>query len=489
MGSLQTRNRLERLFALTNCHLHLHLHRSDRRRCRAVLFCMVWFATAAMAQEQAQLQEQQPPNPHALAFDVRPSNAHLEENPVSSSSEQGQVLLPDAFELDRRQWRLDTRKAALEATQFKLHLRSFYFSRDRFDNTKNEAMAIGGWAGFKTGYFLDHFAFGATVYTSQHLHGDDSTDGTQILATGQEGYTVLGEAYADIKIIDDLNLYVGRKEFDTPYINKDDSRMTPKTFEAILLQGLAKLRAEDETLKYGVGYFSKIKERNSDDFVSMSEDAGADIDRGVYAGGAVYKRGDLSLGAIDYFSPDVINIAYMEAKMAFPIGDKLKPTLALQYSDQRSTGGDALDKGDFAARQMGAKAELPLGDALLTAAYTQAGGDTNMQNPWSSYPGYTAVQVEDFNRDGEGAFMLRAAYELPFVKGLSTYALWVHGNDPDGDSQHRKDEVDLNVQWAPPEGRLKGLSLRVRYAMVKQHDADSDRLQDFRVILNYGFSF
>ena len=33
-----------------------------------------------------------------------------------------------------------------------------------------------------------------------------------------------------------------------------------------------------------------------------------------------------------------------------------------------------------------------------------------MQSPWGGYPGYTSVQVEDFNRDGEEAWMLRAAY-------------------------------------------------------------------------------
>ena len=31
---------------------------------------------------------------------------------------------------------------------------------------EKQAWAIGGWVGVKTGYFLDHIAFGATVYTS-----------------------------------------------------------------------------------------------------------------------------------------------------------------------------------------------------------------------------------------------------------------------------------------------------------------------------------
>ncbi len=89
----------------------------------------------------------------------------------------------------------------------------------------------------KTGYFLDHIAFGVTGYTSVPLYAPDDRDGTLLLKPGQEGYAVLGEAYADIRIIDGLNLYIGRKGIDTPFINRNDTRMTPNTFELIVLQG------------------------------------------------------------------------------------------------------------------------------------------------------------------------------------------------------------------------------------------------------------
>ncbi len=60
-------------------------------------------------------------------------------------------------------------------------------------------MALGGYAGFKTGYFRDRLAFGATVYTSQKLYGPEDKDGTGLLQTGQEGYTVLGEVYGQFR--------------------------------------------------------------------------------------------------------------------------------------------------------------------------------------------------------------------------------------------------------------------------------------------------
>ena len=62
-----------------------------------------------------------------------------------------------------------------------------------------------------------------------------------LLAPGQNGYTVLGEFYAELRIIKDLGITVGAKGYDTPFINRNDVRMTPNTFEAIVLQGRTKL--------------------------------------------------------------------------------------------------------------------------------------------------------------------------------------------------------------------------------------------------------
>lgn len=441
-------------------------------------------AGSVLGQQQTRLEAAVTAPPEAaLATDVGGAGSE----PLSSV-EQGQAPLSEVFEMDRRQWRMEKRRGAIKDTQFKFNLRTYYFDRNKFDDSESESLAIGGWAGFKTGYFLDHVAFAATGYTSQHLYGDDSKDGALLLAPGQEGYSVLGELYADIRIVEGLNLYVGRKEFDTPFINRNDTRMTPNTFEAIALQGRAKLR-DDATLKYGLAYFDKIKDRNSDEFVSMSEDAGAGVDRGVFTAGALYQKGDFSIGAINYYSPDIVNIGYGEAKIAVPISDDLKPRFAVQFTDQRSVGDDLLKEDSFSCQQFGVKAELPVGHALFTAAYTNNIGGTDIQTPWSAYPGYTGSQVEDFNRAGEDAFLLRATYDFPWLEGLSAYAQWTHGTDPEGPKNHAKDECDFNLQWSPSQGTLKGLSLRVRYAVVEQHGGDGDRLNDFRVICNYSINF
>ncbi len=407
---------------------------------------------------------------------------------------------------------------AFKDTKFEFNFRTFYFDRSDFSGAEKQAWAIGGWLGVKTGYFLDHIAFGATVYTSNPIYAPDDRDGTGLLAPGQNGYTVLGEFYAELRIAKDVGITVGAKGYDTPFINRNDTRMTPNTFEAIVLQGRTKLGgssddasastdgiglskdgkevavpaptpAEDvASIKYGFGYFYQIKAQNDSEFVSMAEDAGADVERGVWSAGALYEKGKFSLGAIDYYSSDIINIAYGETKMELPISVDWKPKLAAQFVDQRSVGADLLQGDSFSADQFGFKVDLPVKKALFTAAFTHAWGDTNLQNPWSGYPGYTSVQVQDFNRAGESAFLLRAGYDFP-VDGLSAYALAVFGTDPDQAGQYRQNEFDFNLQWGPKKGVLEGLSLRLRYAVVQQFGGDVHNLTDFRAICNYVIKF
>jgi len=456
------------------------------------------------------------------------------EDTALTSVEEGRTPLDQSFGLP--QGPLERQRPLLEAlkeTTFEFNFRTFYFDRHDFNGSEKQAWAIGGWLGLKTAYFFDHIAFGVTGYTSQPIYAPDDRDGTLLLGPRQEGYTVLGELYADIRIMEGLNITVGRKGYDTPFINRNDVRMTPNTFEAIVLQGrteLGKSSTESDkspgvnpdgmglpglskdnkdsvdsdkevaaptpapdndvaSIKYGVGYFNKIKERNDDFFVSMSRDAGAEVKRGVFAAGALYEKGKFSIGAIDYYSDDIINIAYGESKVEVPLSIDWRPKLAAQFVDQGSVGDNLLQGHSFSGHQFGIKLDLPIRKALFTAAFTHAWGNANLQNPWSGYPGYTSVQVQDFNRAGESAFLLRAGYDFPWVDGLNAYALAVFGTEPDKAGQFRQNEFDFNLQWGPTKGVLKGLSLRLRYAVVQQFGGNVDNLTDFRAICNYVIKF
>jgi outer membrane porin, OprD family len=220
----------------------------------------------------------------------------------------------------------------------------------------------------------------------------------------------------------------------------------------------------------------------------MSRDAGANVDRGVYLAGANYDGKNFSIGAINYYSKDIINIFYTEGGYTLALGNAKKLKFAAQYTDQVSTGENLLKGRSFSTRQWGIQGDLTLGATLLSLGYTDTAKGDDMQNPWSAYPGYTSVQVQDFNRAGESAVIMKAAYDFSRhgADGLSTYALWVHGTGVNAPA-FNEDEVDLNLQWMPKTGSLRGTSFRVRYAHIRQRGGGDPTINDFRFIVNYNF--
>jgi hypothetical protein len=297
-----------------------------------------------------------------------------------------------------------------------------------------------------------------------------------------------------VKLFDENFLNIYRYEYNTPYINKNDSRMTPNTFEGYTFNGAYGGKEGAPGFRYGGGYITKIKEKNSDRFVWMSQDAGADVKRGVALGGGNVSYKGFTFGAIDYYSDDIINIFYTEGSYKLRAADRLGLLFSAQFTDQRSVGEDLLKGYSFQNNQVGVKSDISYGGGILTLAYTHTQKGADMQNPWSGYPGYTSVMVKDFNRAGEDAFMVKASYDFSRLglEGVSTYALFVHGwgrIDPaTKEKVANENEFDAEVQWRPKWKFLKGLWFRVRYANVHQYEGDKNSIHDFRVIVNYDVS-
>jgi len=422
----------------------------------------------------------------AVGREPPPSSAPPHATPMDqinmANPEPGQALVTAPVEPEKKSPFFDDSRIGAQA-------RAIYLYRDRYDDTIAEAFTLGGSVVYASGYAADIFKVGAVAYTSQPVHAPEDRDGTLLLQPGQAGYTVLGELYGEVKITDQIFSAFGRKEYNTPYINKNDVRMTPNTFEGGSIYGTAGGKDDAGEWRFGGGYITKIKERNSEDFVWMSVVAGASVERGVYVAGANFKKGDLSLGAVDYYSDDIINIFYTETRFAPPLGDGHPLKVSAQFTDQQSTGDELLTGTGFSTYQWGLKADLALGAGLLTLAYTDTAGGDAMRSPWGGYPGYTSVQVENFNRAGESAVMLRGFYDFSAqgLKGISAYALWVHGTGVKA-PQYNEDEVDLNLQWTPDESSaLRGMSFRLRYAKVMQDGGGDPDIDDFRIIVNYDF--
>ena len=161
-----------------------------------------WVRTAAPASRVvAQIDKPQPAggDGNVLAKSITPS-----------SVETGQSPLDESFgPASHADWVRETRRKAWADTKVDLQVRSYYLDRDKYDDSQSQAWALGGSVGAKTGYFRERFALGATGYTSQRLYGPEDKDGTLLLKPGQQGYTVLGEAYGEFLFNQDTRLASG----------------------------------------------------------------------------------------------------------------------------------------------------------------------------------------------------------------------------------------------------------------------------------------
>jgi outer membrane porin, OprD family len=370
-------------------------------------------------------------------------------------------------------------------TDLNVRLRTFYFNRQNDDDTAIESWAVGGWVQYASGWLADTFALGATYYTSLPLYTPDDRPGSLLLTPDQDAIGTFGEAWGALRYKEYALLKGYRQRIDEAYVNPQDNRMVPNTFEAVTLSGNL------DWLRYDVGYVWQIKPRDSNDFISMSQQAGAGGgDEGLVLGALTLTPiKDLTIYASTFYALEVYNTAFGKAEYTHTLGPDLKLQVGVQGTDQRSVGDERL--GDFSTWNVGAGARLLWRGLSLGTAFQATGDEASIRSPWGSYPGYISLAVEDFNRANEKAFGFGLRYDfggtlLPFqVPGLSVYLVYAQGNDREdpvtNSSLPTTREGNLDIIYNVPA--VKGLSLRFRNAYVGR--GNDDVVKDFRLIINY----
>ena len=192
--------------------------------------------------------------------------------------------------------------------------RTYYLTRDNSDGSRSQALAGGGWIAYRSGLIADHFGIHGALYTSQPLFAPPDEGGTKLLNPQQEQISVLGQAYAFAQF-GDQELRGGRTLIDTPLINPQDNRMVPNTFESVMATTLPNKSREYD---YSLGYIWTIKQRDSNDFIPLSDAiAGADVlNRGAPYGMVKYRPSaipGLSTIFMDYYLQDFVNTGFAQA--------------------------------------------------------------------------------------------------------------------------------------------------------------------------------
>lgn len=374
------------------------------------------------------------------------------------------------------------REGALE-----LHLRNYYFHRVRDDNPNLETWAQGGALSYATPSWKNRLRLGATLYASQKLYGPADKDGAKLLKPGQESFGVPGQAYLEARMYRNLYLKAYRQKFSLPYLNGNDSRMVPNTFEAVSL-----FDASGEHFVYGLAQTWRMKKRDASSFVSMTEAAGIEgPDRAVSTAGARYTFSNgTNFSLINHYGRDFMNIFYTE------FNSRARPILGLglqfsaQYTSENSVGDEL--GGDFATHTWGIKQAASYGGVVLTLAYTSTDTDTGIQSYWGGKPSYLSLMARDFDRAGEDAWLvgLSSDFRIFGNNAFSGFINYAWGDTPDHGSNASPDqsEFDITLDYKPESGLFKGLWFRLRGAFVDQDGSGSTDLKDIRFIVNYDFS-
>src|SRR5262245_9344568 len=376
-------------------------------------------------------------------------------------------------------------------TTLELHPRTYYFVRDNFDGSKNQAWAGGGWLAYHSGLWANTFHIGLTYFTSNPIVAPDNEGGTLLLTNEQDPINTLGVAYVGAKFLGQ-DLLVGRQMVDTPLINRRDNRMIPITFEGATIRSDT---GKDARFEYIAGYLQRFRPRDSNDFDFISQGFGTnDVDAGTPFGWFRYRPNPyLSFAAENYWVEDTINTGYVEAIYKFPrrtSGPQFE--LAANLITQNSVGAELLTgPPSFFTYQGSARLTVDFGDLAVFFVASTTGKENEINFPLGTKPNYTDLQQLSFDNAGEEAAGLGATLKLDKIglKDVTATAWFVWGWDAidptTNASLPNEQELNLALRWQPTEERWKGLSVWARYSDVFSTGSARDTQPEFRFIVDY----
>jgi hypothetical protein len=339
----------------------------------------------------------------------------------------------------------------------------------------------------------------AAYYTSQPLFAPADEGGTRLLTPNQNSLGMLGQIYGRIQIIDQ-EIRGGRQLVDTPLINPQDNRMVPNTFEGTTL---VTLPDKDRNYDYAFGYLWNIKQRDSNDFIPMSDAMASDdiVNRGTPFGMVKYRPAPgVSTAFMDYYLEDFVNTGFGQLEYDFR-QPKDVPNLIIGANviDQRSVGDDLLTGDSFETFQASAKAQMVYAGWTLFVAGSITGDESKIFSPFGTKPNYTDMQQVSFDNAREKAFGGSVAYDFGYafsqigLSGLSAGAWYTQGWDAIDPSTNAeipdRSELDLWIQYRPTEGPLRGLRIKTQYSSVWQEGNVREVQPEFRFIVDYTVLF
>ena len=334
------------------------------------------------------------------------------------------------------------------------------------------ATAIGGQLKFETAPW-QRLQFAIAPYFSQKvgfLSGDEDTGklNGDFFDSNNDSFAYIGEAYVHYAWSNGT-ARLGRQQLETPFINIDDIRMTPNTFEAFWLNSdiSPNLNLQGGLVKRWAGFGSGGDQHT---FKDASND-------GVLAVGAAYKMKAHHTFQAWYYDFDG-NYQQLYADAIYKNGNF---EAGLQYS---SFSEDNASNTDGTA--WGVMVDYELDWATLSAAYNKSSNDAGKSVSNGLGGGNFFTSIEEFSIDGiNDATAYRFGILYPMNATLNFAAIYGHFEDG-AKATHNVDELNLIAAYQATQH----LSVDFIYASV-DNDADpADASSNFDRILIFGkYSF
>jgi hypothetical protein len=288
-----------------------------------------------------------------------------------------------------------------------------------------------------------------------------------------------------------------RQRIDEPEVNPYDIRMTPQTFEGYRLAG------KTGDVSYTAAYLTAMKPINSDRFINFAAVAGAPpgTSEPMWLGSLSYGPvKDFTARLSSYHVPNVLTSTYSDFVWLAPVSDLFKLRIGGQFMVQGSTGGNLLTGVPFDTWSGGSQADLIWGPITASIAFNQTGSGAAYRTPYGGWAGYTSMIVQDFNRAGETALLVGAAFDLASLNlpGLSFFTNAVFGRnaiDPaNGARLSDNNEYDFTLDYRFTAGHwpdyLRPLWIRTRAVRLEEKlNLNTSVTKDYRVIVNYAWVF
>ncbi len=373
-----------------------------------------------------------------------------------------------------------------------MNSRSYWLDLRKFDGTDAEALTTGGYVSYQSGYADDLLQLRAVLYTTQPLYAPQGAGATLNLTPDGDQITTIGQANARLKLLGQ-ELSAGRQLIRTAFMNPNDNRMIPITFEGLFL---VPERRQDLALDYVASYLWRYKPRDSEQFISFSEPLGVSEDEGVLINGVRHRSPSFNLGAVNYWIKDTLNTAYGEADYLLPFGGGSggpSYRVGINDLDQRSVGADLIPGAPFNTYQASARLVTSYQGFVLTTAISTVGDGANIRDPYGNLPVYTSLHQASFERAGEEAYLVTLSYDCARlgIDGLKLLAGWGQGFDAINPQTKApfpdRDVLNLRLDYEPHGGALEGLRVQIYYSDERLIDASEprDRQTQLRAEVNY----